>query len=241
MLFYLFDLIALKAYFKVGYVAVLCFSLVLETKAAPNRFAAISRLSVSRRRPRGTRQKSTLSAGGRTLFLARARNKSCAEPLRRSMATQRFSHTATRYKTKKHPVCRWPYFVSRSRSKQKLRRTTSPLYGGSAFLAYGHAACKKTDPVCRCPYFVSRSRSKQKLRRTASPLYGDSAFLAGGHAAQDKKAPCWVLFCLVPVAGLEPARYRYRWILSPLRLPIPSHRRVMLFYNTIYQFVWQAF
>ena len=29
---------------------------------------------------------------------------------------------------------------------------------------------------------------------------------------------------LVPKAGLEPARYRYRWILSPLRLPIPSLR-----------------
>ena len=31
---------------------------------------------------------------------------------------------------------------------------------------------------------------------------------------------------VVPVAGLEPARCRQRWILSPLRLPIPSHRRV---------------
>ena len=30
---------------------------------------------------------------------------------------------------------------------------------------------------------------------------------------------------LVPVAGLEPARCRHRWILSPLRLPIPSHRQ----------------
>ena len=30
---------------------------------------------------------------------------------------------------------------------------------------------------------------------------------------------------LVPVAGLEPARHRWRWILSPLRLPIPSHRQ----------------
>ena len=29
---------------------------------------------------------------------------------------------------------------------------------------------------------------------------------------------------VVPVAGLEPARCRQRWILSPLRLPIPSHR-----------------
>lgn len=27
----------------------------------------------------------------------------------------------------------------------------------------------------------------------------------------------------MPVAGLEPARYHYRGILSPLRLPIPSH------------------
>ena len=35
---------------------------------------------------------------------------------------------------------------------------------------------------------------------------------------------------LVPVAGLEPARYRYRWILSPLRLPIPSHRQNKLTY-----------
>lgn len=29
---------------------------------------------------------------------------------------------------------------------------------------------------------------------------------------------------LVPVTGLEPVRCRQRWILSPLRLPIPSHR-----------------
>lgn len=31
---------------------------------------------------------------------------------------------------------------------------------------------------------------------------------------------------VVPKAGLEPARYRYRWILSPLRLPIPSLRHI---------------
>ena len=30
---------------------------------------------------------------------------------------------------------------------------------------------------------------------------------------------------LVPVAGVEPARYRYQRILSPPRLPIPTHRR----------------
>ena len=31
---------------------------------------------------------------------------------------------------------------------------------------------------------------------------------------------------MVPVVGVEPTRYRYHWILSPARLPIPSHRRM---------------
>ena len=31
---------------------------------------------------------------------------------------------------------------------------------------------------------------------------------------------------LVPVIGVEPIRYRYHWILSPARLPIPSHRHI---------------
>ena len=31
---------------------------------------------------------------------------------------------------------------------------------------------------------------------------------------------------MVPVAGVEPARCRHRGILSPVRLPVPSHRRV---------------
>ena len=38
---------------------------------------------------------------------------------------------------------------------------------------------------------------------------------------------------LVPVAGLEPARCRQRWILSPLRLPIPSHRQVLCYYSAL--------
>ena len=29
----------------------------------------------------------------------------------------------------------------------------------------------------------------------------------------------YLFYILVPVAGLEPARHRWRWILSPLRLP----------------------
>ena len=38
--------------------------------------------------------------------------------------------------------------------------------------------------------------------------------------------PVGVSHFLVPVTGLEPVRCRQRWILSPLRLPIPSHRQV---------------
>jgi hypothetical protein len=33
------------------------------------------------------------------------------------------------------------------------------------------------------------------------------------------------LYFLVPVTGVEPVRYRYHGILSPARLPIPSHRQ----------------
>ncbi len=31
---------------------------------------------------------------------------------------------------------------------------------------------------------------------------------------------------MVPLTGLEPVRYCYRGILSPLRLPIPPQRRI---------------
>ena len=38
---------------------------------------------------------------------------------------------------------------------------------------------------------------------------------------------------LVPVAGLEPARHRWQWILSPPRLPIPTHRQKHIEYSTL--------
>ena len=41
-------------------------------------------------------------------------------------------------------------------------------------------------------------------------------------------------FGMVPVVGLEPTRCRHQRILSPSRLPIPSHRRtVLVLYNKI--------
>ena len=36
----------------------------------------------------------------------------------------------------------------------------------------------------------------------------------------------WAMPLLVPVVGLEPTRCRHQRILSPSRLPIPSHRQV---------------
>ena len=44
--------------------------------------------------------------------------------------------------------------------------------------------------------------------------------------------PVWSF--LVPVAGVEPARCHHHWILSPPRLPIPTHRRLQRsLYNRI--------
>ena len=40
-----------------------------------------------------------------------------------------------------------------------------------------------------------------------------------------KKALTKSVLFQVPVIGVEPIRYRYRGILSPVRLPIPPHRR----------------
>ena len=43
-----------------------------------------------------------------------------------------------------------------------------------------------------------------------------------------EKSPDVYIGALVPVVGVEPTRYRYHWILSPARLPIPSHRLISM-------------
>ena len=58
-------------------------------------------------------------------------------------------------------------------------------------------------------------------------------FEFAGHRHKEMGYPGGVSHFLVPVAGLEPARCRQRWILSPLRLPIPSHRQVWCSYYPI--------
>lgn len=50
-----------------------------------------------------------------------------------------------------------------------------------------------------------------------------------------KKIKIFSIFqAMVPEAGLEPARYRYRWILSPLRLPISPPGRLLVYYIQYY-------
>ena len=44
-----------------------------------------------------------------------------------------------------------------------------------------------------------------------------------------------ILPILVPLAGLEPARYFYRGILNPLRLPIPPQRRCIVFIKPLHR------
>ena len=48
-----------------------------------------------------------------------------------------------------------------------------------------------------------------------------------------KKTPLHSGAFLVPVTGLEPVRCRQRWILSPRRLPIPTHRQVLAYYSVL--------
>ena len=43
--------------------------------------------------------------------------------------------------------------------------------------------------------------------------------------------PSGIASFMVPLTGLEPVQYRYRGILSPLCLPIPPQRQVVLFYH----------
>ena len=75
----------------------------------------------------------------------------------------------------------------------------------------------------------SRSRLSNNSRKA---LVHRNLLVFGGVGVDTEKRRTPDLYTVgssvVPVAGLEPARCRQRWILSPLRLPIPSHRQICL-------------
>ena len=105
---------------------------------------------------------------------------------------------------------------------------------------------------CGALYFRRRSKPPRKYR--LRPLASSKQALRGPHFSvtgggrvarqtltcgssptciKNMGYPVRVSHILVPVAGLEPARCRQRWILSPLRLPIPSHRQVCYIDNQL--------
>ena len=83
--------------------------------------------------------------------------------------------------------------------------------------------------ICRIWIAHTASRMCIKLHApfpVAPQGRGNGTFLILLHFCIAKKEhhPDGWCFYLVPVVGLEPTRYRYQRILSPSRLPIPSHR-----------------
>ena len=49
---------------------------------------------------------------------------------------------------------------------------------------------------------------------------------------------CYLLFLMVPLAGVEPARYHYHWILSPARLPISPQRHFIIKFVAKLKYFW---
>ena len=81
---------------------------------------------------------------------------------------------------------------------------------------------------------LKRSTDRRAAPETKSKPSAAGSIWTGGAAAWARSDFCIknrskrYIACsdMVPVTGLEPVRCRQRWILSPLRLPIPSHRQV---------------
>ena len=72
-----------------------------------------------------------------------------------------------------------------------------------------------------CSYGVNKSecrglKGRNRLKSPLIRLYSRLFFVIHGCGRK----------IMVPMTGLEPVRYCYRGILSPLRLPIPPHQRM---------------
>ena len=75
-----------------------------------------------------------------------------------------------------------------------------------------------------CSYGVHKSecrglKGRNRLKSPLIRLYSRLFFVIHGCGRK----------IMVPMTGLEPVRYCYRGILSPLRLPISPHRRISCF------------
>ena len=86
-----------------------------------------------------------------------------------------------------------------------------------------------------CPPFVGDRYKLNLLFRSPMPTRSSPATLLTCQSKADRLLP--IRFALVPKAGLEPARYRYHWILSPARLPISPLRRFFDFLRKLSVFL----
>ena len=97
----------------------------------------------------------------------------------------------------------------------------------------GGAVGRRGDPAgWRCRPAL-RDRDPPPQRKRSAGEVSISSPVCSCRNRKRKTAPAGprgLRVLLVPVTGLEPVRCRQRWILSPLRLPIPSHRQRRLYY-----------
>ena len=120
----------------------------------------------------------------------------------------------TLHRTVLFPRLRVPFDLTKHRGTQRVPLCLVPVVGLSA-------------QIVLCLHSVLRARTAfaprpgKTLHRTVLFPRLRVPFDLTKHRGTQR-----VPLCLVPVVGLEPTRYCYQRILSPSRLPIPSHRRI---------------
>ena len=120
----------------------------------------------------------------------------------------------TLHRTVLFPRLRVPFDLTKHRGTQRVPLCLVPVVGLSA-------------QIILCLHSVLRARTAfaprpgKTLHRTVLFPRLRVPFDLTKHRGTQR-----VPLCLVPVVGLEPTRYCYQRILSPSRLPIPSHRRI---------------
>ena len=118
--------------------------------------------------------------------------------------------------------------------KEVLPKRDSFFYGAGVLLRC--PVCALPTERLRCTPTAATRSGRSSRHRRRFPRSPDSHLRFASIGIKKYSAPDRALYFLVPVAGLEPARCRHRWILSPLRLPIPSHRQTpCIVYNTFSQ------
>ena len=109
-------------------------------------------------------------------------------------------------------------------SLQNKKRKSKPF--GSTYIVNGAA----DTPLSLRGFLARQQIEKVSIPTSRSSRELEIIFKPSGHQKKTTHKGC--LF-LVPLIGLEPIRYFYRGILSPLRLPIPPQRQIKTPYKLV--------